>query len=220
MFGLRKDPYIAVQNPYKYGQKLIKTPWVISDATSSWTFDKCKGKPVVVEVYASGTEIELFKNGVSIGKKPSGTKAGFITLFETTYEEGILTAVVYENGTEVGRTELISAGSERKLVLTPEDMPEITVDQQLYYVQVTICDENGIVVTNCDRKITLFVEGGADVIGFGSGNPKPLYNYNETTTETFGGRAMIILKKNKNGCNVRVIVKADNGMTAEAEIIL
>lgn len=220
VFGLRKDPYIAVQNPYKYGQELIKTPWVISDATSSWTFDNCKDKPVIVEVYAAGTETELFKNGVSVGRKPSGKEVGFRTLFETTYEEGTLTAVVYENGTEIGRTELISAESGQKLVLTPEDMPEMTSDRQLYYVQVDICDDNGTVATNCDQKITLSVEGGADIIGFGSGNPKPLYNYNETTTETFGGRAMIILKKNENGSSVKVTVKADSGMEAEAEIIL
>ena len=29
VFGLRKDPYITVQNPHKFGQHLIKTPWGI-----------------------------------------------------------------------------------------------------------------------------------------------------------------------------------------------
>lgn len=220
VFGLRKEPYIAVQNPYKYGQKLIKTPWVISDATSSWTFDGCEGKPVIVEVYAPGTETELLKNGVSVGKKPSGKEVGFRTLFETTYEEGTLTAIVYENGKEISRTELVSARGEQKLVLIPEDMPETNSDRQLYYIQVAICGDNNTVVTDCDQKIELSVEGGADVAGFGSGNPKSAYNYNESITETFGGRAMIILKKNGNGSRAKITVKAENGMTAETEIIL
>lgn len=220
VFGLRKEPYIAVQNPYKYGQRLIKTPWVISDAVSSWTFGGCAGKPVIVEVYAAGTETELFKNGVSVGKKPSGKEAGFRTLFETTYEEGRLEAVTYENGVEIGRTELVSAKDGKRLILTPEDMPENAGEKQLYYVQVAICDEDGTVATDCDQKITVSAEGGAAVVGFGSGNPKPAYNYNEEVTETFGGRAMIILKKNGNGSSVKAVVKTESGMAAEIEINL
>ena len=43
-------------------------------------------KPVIVEVYAPGDQVELFLNGTSLGKKASGSKAGFRTLFETVYE--------------------------------------------------------------------------------------------------------------------------------------
>lgn len=131
-----------------------------------------------------------------------------------------MTAIVYENGKEISRTELVSARGEQKLVLIPEDMPKTAGDRQLYYVQAVICDDNGTTATDCDQKIELSVEGGADVVGFGSGNPKSAYNYNESITETFGGRAMIILKKNGSGSRVRITVKADNGMAAETEITL
>lgn len=72
VFGLRETPYIAVQNPAGYGRELMKTPWVMSDAISSWTWDGYEGKPVKVEVYSSGQEVELFSNGVSLGRKTSG----------------------------------------------------------------------------------------------------------------------------------------------------
>ncbi len=57
VFGRRVEPYIAVQNPAKYGERLIKTPWILSDTLSSWTYEGFEGKPVVTEVYACGDEV-------------------------------------------------------------------------------------------------------------------------------------------------------------------
>jgi len=95
VFGLRKDPYIAVQDPAHYGEELIHNPWIISDAIGSWSWSSYTGKPVVIEVYSGGDEVELFKNGVSLGRKPAGEAAGYMTIFETTYEPGTLKAVTY-----------------------------------------------------------------------------------------------------------------------------
>ena len=83
-------------------------------------------------------------------------------------------------------------------------------DQELIYVQVEMCDQNGVLVTDDNQKITLAVEGEAEVLGFGSGNPKPNYNFNEGVTELFGGRAQIILKKPSE--TVTLTVKAEDGM--------
>lgn len=193
VFGLRTAPYIAVQDPNRYGQKLIKTPWVLSDSVSSWTWKGCEGKPVIVEIYAAGAEVELFKNGVSIGKKPSGHAAGFRTLFETKYECGELKAVSYdENGTVLGEMKIETAGDihEIKAVLEPVQSNE----SELIYIPIEICDEKGNVVQDEVRKLSVQVTG-ASVAGFGSGNPKPRYNYTETITETYRGRALLILKR-------------------------
>lgn len=220
VFGLRTEPYIAVQNPHRYGQFLIKTPWVISDATASWTWDGCEGRPVVVEVYAAGTEVELLKNGVSLGRKTAGAEAGFRVLFETTYEPGALTAIAYENGIEIGRSELHSAKMAARIVLEQEEAVFTKEAQKLYYIPVELHDEAGVLVTNQDQKLTLTVEGGAEMAGFGSGNPKTLYHYKEGVTETYGGRALIILKRIGKADTAKVTVSAENGLTAEMEIAL
>ena len=164
-----------------------------------------------MEVYTQGDEVELLLNGASLGKKTAGKDAGFRTLFETTYEPGTLTAVSYEKGQEIGRNELKTAGTERTLVVEQEEYAGLKgSDQELIYVQVEMCDQNGVLVTDDNQKITLAVEGEAEVLGFGSGNPKPNYNFNEGVTELFGGRAQIILKKPSE--TVTLTVKAEDGM--------
>ena len=210
VFGLSKTPYIAVQNPTHYGEHLIKTPWVISDSTASWNWEGMEGKPAIVEVYAQGDEVELLLNGVSLGKKAAGKEAGFRTLFEITYEPGTLTAVSYEKGQEIGRNELKTAGADRTLVVESEEYAGLKgSDQELIYVQVEMRDQNGVLAADDNQKITLAVEGEAEVLGFGSGNPKPNYNFNEGVTELFGGRAQIILKKPAEA--VTLTVKAEDG---------
>lgn len=218
VFGLRKEPYIVVQNPRRYGQFLIKTPWVLSDATADWTWEGCEGKPAVVEVYAPGTEVELLLNGESLGKKASGKEAGFRTLFETIYEPGTLTAVVYEEGEEISRSELSTVKGEQKLVMSAEKEVYASEENELIYLPVEIRDEADTLVYGNDQKLILTVEGGAEAVGFGSGNPKPKYNFNEGVTETFEGRALVILKRNGNGGTIKVKVEAENGMKAEVEL--
>lgn len=217
VFGLRKKPYIAVQNPIHYGEFLIKTPWVISDATASWNWDGMEGKPAIVEVYAQGDEVELLLNGTSLGKKAAGKEAGFRTLFETTYEPGTLTAISYENGQEIGRSELATAGAERALCIEKEEYVGLkNAKQELVYVQVEMRDQNGVLAADDNQKITLSVDGEVEVLGFGSGNPKPNYNFNEGTTELFGGRAQIIVKKPEG--KVTLTVTAENGIEGKVEL--
>lgn len=215
VFGLRKDPYIAVQDPNRYGQKLIKTPWVISDTVSSWTWRGCEGEPAIVEVYSPGTETELLVNGKSCGRKTAGKKAGFRTLFETIYEPGTVTAVSYdENGNELGRMELHTAVEEYRIVMAAE--PEMKED--FFYIDVLLKDSTGNLVTDRDIRLNLHVEGCAVAAGFGSGNPKPSYNFNEGVTETFHGRAQIILMRTGSG-EINVQVSSEDGKHAKLNLM-
>ncbi len=208
VFGLRREPYIAVQNPAKYGQTLIKTPWVISDSVSSWTYPGQEGQPIVVELYAPGDEVELFCNGKSLGRKAAGSAVGYRVLFETVYEPGTLLAVSYEAGAEIGRMELSTAGEERRLVLTAEPLAARGDGEQLVYVAIENRDEKGIVADDRELTLTAEVEGEAEILGFGSANPKTTYNYTGKETETFHGRALLILKKKKAGEAVKLCVRA------------
>ena len=185
VFGLRKAPYIAVQDPHHYGEKLIKTPWVMSDTVSSWSWTGCEGKPVVIEVYSDADEVELFVNGNSLGRKqPEACRA----LFETAYEQGEVCALAYRGGEKCEETALKTAG---------EAEPVMTVDytgEELLYVNVEMKDSSGTVATDRDEELSVSVEG-AELLGFGSGDPKPLLNYNEGKAHTWKGRAQLILKK-------------------------
>lgn len=188
-FGLRDKPYITVQDPAHFGEKLLKTTWIISDNYPSWTWSGWEGKPVVVEVYSPGTEVELFQNGVFVGRRPAGARGGCIALFETEYQPGTLLAVAYENGVELGRTELETAGAPAELSLEAE-----ADSGELVYVNIALRDEQGRVVPNQDVTLTVQAAGG-ELVGLGCANPKFTYPFNGSITETFRGRALAIVRR-------------------------
>lgn len=195
VFGLRKAPYISVQDPHHYGENLIKTPWVMSDAVSTWTWGGCEGKPAVVEVFSDADEVELFQDGKSLGRKATeACKA----LFETTYEPGELVAKSYVNGEETGTYALKTAGEAKPVVRKTWE------GDKLVFVDITLEDAEGNVATDRDVELTADISG-AVLLGMGSGNPKPAGNYNEGKTMTFNGRAqMILLKKGSETIKVNV----------------
>ena len=215
VFGLRKDPYITVQDPHHYGETLIKTPWVISDSVSTWNWKGCEGRPAVVEVYAPGDETELLVNGKSLGRKASGKAAGYRTLFETVYEPGTVTAVTYENGKETGRMTLATADGDAVLCAETENPG----GKELLYIDIALKDKEGRVFTDRDVKISAEVLGDASAAGFGSGNPKPRFPFDGTVTETFHGRALLILRRNSGGGPGTVTVRTEDGQSVQVDFM-
>ena len=123
--------------------------------------------------------------------------------------------ISYEGTEEIGRMSLITAGTGHRLVLKKEQNVR---EKELVYLSVELCDEQGIVVSDHDLKIFLEVEGDAVPLGFGSGDPKPEYNYKEGVTRTYHGRALIILKKQQVFRYARVSIMSEDGMSAEVTL--
>ncbi len=203
VFGLRKDPYIAVENPYRYGQKLFKTPWLLSDARNSWNYPGMENKPVCVEVYAPGEEVELFLNGVSLGRAPAGPDAGFQAKFETVYTPGALEAVCYKDGKELGRTTLQTPRGKTRVKATVE--PGET--GELVYIVLEARDDQGVLDFQAATQVRVTV-GSNEEFRLGSGNPKPLGNYTWEETTLWEGRALLILRKKCPDAQAHVMVEA------------
>ncbi len=213
VFGLRKAPYITVQDPAHHGERLIKTPWVISDSRSSWSWPGFEGRPVVVEVYSPGTEVELLLNGVSLGRRPCGPAHSFTAYFETAYQPGALTAVAYDGESELGRVELTSAGAAARLDAAPEPAGE-----ELVYVDLTLRDRDGLAADAADVELSVSVSGAGELAGLGSGDPKPVHGYAGTVTRTFHGRALAIVRRAGAG-EILLTARTGSGLSAELKLV-
>ena len=208
IYGLSNTPHIAVQRLDKYGMPMMKTPWILSDSVSSWTYPGMEGKPVVVEVYAPGDEVELLLNGESLGKQPAGEAAGFYITFETVYRPGRLEAVSYRNGEVIGTTCLATAEGSFRLTAEAEAPGS---HEGLIYINITKLAENGTVAAHADEVIALTADENISVLGFGSGNPKPVYPYNGSETSTFNGRALLVVQKKDPGKDAAVTLSGPSG---------
>ena len=199
VFGLRKGPYISVQNPEYYDKPAVCTPWAVPETVESWSWQGQEGKPVRVLVYGTGDEVALFCNEKEIGRKPIGKENRYQASFETTYESGCLMAITYENGKENGRYSLQTASEKLKLQTELSTSVLDEAGEHISFLSIHLIDENGILHTDKDRFVQIQTEEGVEVIGFGSANPYSKENFFDESRMLYRGKLLAVLRGKKCG---------------------
>lgn len=185
------EPYIGV-HPFKEG-KPMKSSWRLTDAIPSWSWHGCEGLDAWVEVYSNAPEVELFQDGVSLGRmNPVENMAAW----HTSYAPGKMEAVAYYNGSHT-HTILQSAAGPLHLMLTPEKSRYEVGN--LIYVNIDLVGENGITEVNADRVLTARVTGG-ELLGFGSALSTPDgYSFKDGRYPTHYGKAQAVIRTLRKG---------------------
>ena len=84
-------------------------------------------------------------------------------------------------------------------------------EEGLIYINITKLAENGTVAAHADEVIALTADENISVLGFGSGDPKPVYNYTGTETKTFNGRALLVVQKKDPNKGAAVTISGPSG---------
>lgn len=134
----------------------------------------------------------MFLNGKSLGRKPAGKKSHYTATYEVAYESGTLKAIAYELGKEIGKYELVTADSVKRLKAC-----RVTENERdVAYVKVWLEDEHGV----CNpqetqrRIIHAKVTGNGVLEGFGTANPSSEEDYFSDTVTTFEGSALAVVR--------------------------
>ena len=173
LWGVRTAPFIGVLDPQHYGKPIAFNPWGWEPVIDSWTFPGEEGKPTQVDVYAIDAEVELFLNGVSVGRKPAGAASQNKATFEVTYHPGTIEAGGDTGGKETGRTRLVTTFSPASLRLTPDRATLKAIYGDLAYVTIEVVDEDGVVVKHGEPLISLETSGAGELIAVGTATRSP-----------------------------------------------
>lgn len=208
VYGLRVEPFIAVHPPAHHGRPTATTPWSWDDTVASWTWNVPVGAPVVVDVYADADEVELLRDGVSVGVAPVGVAREYTARIDTVYVPGELVAIARRGGVEVGRTALRTADPEVSLVVRAEAQ-EIGADaDSLAFLPITLEDATGIVPSDRDVRVSVHVEGPGVLAGLGTGRAATEEPLSAASVTLFHGRALAVVRPTGAG-EIRVTVSAE-----------
>lgn len=206
VYGLTQTPYLAVRRPRDDGYVIKPKAWTWSDVSPSWTFDVAAGYPLHVEIYFAADDVELRLNGNLVKRVDVGKDRDFVAEAEVPYAPGILEVIAFRDGKEVGRSALRTVG-EPALIDLATGRAELRADpQQLAYIELSLIDENGTVNPNRDVAVTISIEGPGVLQGFGSGVPFTEESFLDSTTTTFTGKALAVVRA--TGAPGRIIVTA------------
>ncbi|MGW0705645.1 glycoside hydrolase family 2 TIM barrel-domain containing protein [Streptomyces sp. NPDC002643] len=201
VFGLRHEPYIAVQRPEHHGREpeLSRSQWAWTDSLSTWSWDVELGTPVTVDVYSDADEVELLLNGTSAGRRPAGRDHGFEARFEVAYEPGELVAVAYTAQGEQARTVLRSAAGDPALDVRADRSDLVATSADLAFVTVELRDPAGVLVPHTPRGIEVEVTGAGVLAGLGTGRFDDGESFLASECTTYDGRALAVVRPMQEG---------------------
>ncbi len=207
VFGLRAEPYIAVDRPRGTGRAAHGLGWAWTDSLSSWDLMLDAGAPVHLEVYSAAEEVELILNGRSVGTAPTGPAHRFRAAFDLPYEAGELVAIARSGGRETTRTMLRSISGPIVLRATADRSAIRADDHDLAYVSIELLDADDTMATSSDMTVNVTVDGSGILQGLGSARPDTEESFLAASTTTFEGRALAIVRPTGAG-EITVTVSA------------
>ncbi|SDX42350.1 protein of unknown function [Lutibacter oricola] len=176
------------------------------DSNMHWNYKD--GEMVVVEACSNASEVELFLNEKSLGKRKMSDSPDRLFRWTIPYEAGTITAKAIYEEKEI-TTELKTASKPVKLIVT-SDKTSLKADAyDVAHIIVQLVDENGIPTKTENTKVEFEIKGDAKMLGVDNGAPENLNDFQSNSVPTDQGRCLMILQSTKKAEQVTVIVKAE-----------
>ncbi|MGO4535123.1 glycoside hydrolase family 2 TIM barrel-domain containing protein [Leifsonia sp. 2MCAF36] len=220
VFGLTDTPYIGVRKYRQDGFFIEPRAWTWSDVAANWTVDAPPGTPLHVEVYSTGDSIEYRLNGAAVASAEVGTDRPCLAAAEIPYETGVLEVVAFRDGKEIGRSQIQTAGRPASIALNVDRRGAPASDQEIFFVDITLRDDAGVLVETDDRVVTVELEGPGLLQGFGAATPATDETYLGNAATTYKGHALAAVRSTGEAGTVRLITSTPGLPTASATVEL
>lgn len=163
-----------------------------------WNWPEREGKNIRVVAVNNASEVELFLNGKSLGRKPGfgkGADAGNTpTEWQVPYQAGTLEAKAYEGNNVVATDKVETTGAPAGLSLTatrsslPAHLGEYTL------IKTAIVDAQGRTVPTADNLVSYTLAGPGTISGVSGGNPVSHDPEQASQGQAFNGLVMGVVQ--------------------------
>jgi len=166
-----------------------------------WNWPGKEGQEISIWVHSNCEEVELFLNGVSLGKK-TVTSLHHLE-WKVKYAPGKLVAKGIRNGKSFEAV-VETTGAPAAIRLTADRTKLAADNADLSVVNVTILDAQGRMVPTASNKITFTLTGPAKLIGVGNGDPSCHEPDHASSRSAFNGLAQAIIQTTAKGGKIRL----------------
>lgn len=161
-----------------------------------------------VYVFSNCSEVELFVNGSSQGRKRM-ERDGYLLWEQVTYQPGVLLAVGYQDGVKCMEKRLESAGEAVRVRLKNGFS-----EGSFRIADAEMVDKEGRLVPFEDCELTFRVSNGR-ILGTANGDPSDHEIPGSPVRRTFHGKCQVLIKVADKGKPVRILAESDRGDSTE-----
>ena len=218
LYNNNQKLYMAVREPEPYPSEIKETMWSVWPTWESWTWPGFEGKDIQVEVYSKYPKARLYLDNKLIGEQATTIEQQFKATFSVPYSSGLIKAVGVENEKEMESTILQTSGDAAKIKLTADRKEILANGQDLSFVTVEITDKDGTLQPNASNRLHFKIEGAGTIVGVDNADIKDTDPYVPNTRKAWKGRALVVIKGNKNSGDIKLQVTSP-GLT-DADLII
>jgi len=187
--GLPKDSYWFYQSVWGDKPMVHLLPY----------WDSSMGESIAVWAYSNAASVELFKDGVSLGRKAINLRTASVLHYEwiVPYSDGELIARGYDaaTGGNVIATDRIATFGDSAKVSLEADCTDVTADGlDLFYVTASILDAGGEFVATARNRVEFTVAGPGKLVGVDNGDSTDYDPYQSTERAAFSGKVVAIVQ--------------------------
>ncbi|NLZ46261.1 MAG: DUF4982 domain-containing protein, partial [Clostridiales bacterium] len=172
------------------------------------------GQIIDVITYSSEKNIELFLNGKSLGRQSVDLLNDDVLHghWRVKYEKGELTAKAYDENWNVVATDSAKSFSEPTRVVAVAERNDIKSDgRDLQFIQISVEDNDNVIVENARNRITVEVDGPARLVGLDNGDSTDYDSYKGNNKRLFSGKLLAIIQAGFETGDVKVRLSS-NGL--------
>jgi beta-galactosidase len=209
-----------------YGYQAHWTNKEVLHVFPHWNWEGREGERIPVHVYTNYPTVELFVNGVSLGKKHLAQSGSVSTdkdgreipryrlvWEDVVYQPGEVKAVGYdEDGNPRKETVVRTAGAPHHLVLTA-DRPRIAADgDDLVYITAAVVDAQGIVCPRADHRITFTTRGAGELLTTDSGDQRETESFARPDKKALAGYTVACIRSLQGICGSLTVTATAEGL--------
>ncbi|MDE1148012.1 MAG: beta-galactosidase GalA [Azospirillaceae bacterium] len=183
-----------------------------------WTWTGREGQEIAVWCHSNLDAVELFVNGHSAGRQ-TVTRNRHLE-WKVPYQPGVIEAHGYKDGRRVLTDRRETAGPAKALTLTVDRARLAADGDDVAVLTVSVVDAKGNLVPEAADLVTFAIEGGAQLLGVGNGDPTSLEPDHATYRKAFKGLCGAIVQAGPQAGKVRVTAKAEGLKAATVELTL
>ena len=189
-----------------------------------WNWPSREGQDIRVVAYSNCKQVELFLNGVSLGRQVMATNSDLA--WQVKYAPGTLSAKGFDDaGKVVAETKVETTGDAAQIQLTPDHKTINADGEDVAVFTVSALDAQGRMVPLAQNKIAFAIEGSGKIIGVGNGDPashEPDTFVGQAAPQwsrsLFNGLAQIIVQSTKDAGEIKLTATAD-GLTPATTVV-
>lgn len=182
-----------------------------------WTPKNLEPHKENVEIYTTCEEVELLQDGKSLGTKQRRDDADPLN-WDLEFKPGKLEAIARNDGDDVVRQELRTAGEAKRVELSLSRERLGKGWDEVAIVQARIVDENGTVLPRAENKISFSANRGGKIIAVDNGSIVSHELFQTTERNAFHGKCIAIVRRVEDTGRI-VVVAESEGLEPATEII-